>query len=441
MLRWLLVAAMVGLLALHFARQVDELYREDTATSLGRAPRGLPPPLSVCLMSNTSTEPLAAALPGKPAPHYNRPPYGPFHVPLELWQHFNWSAGPLERLWELAAPPLHQLVLDCNDGDCRPTADSADTPSGTWERQLMNDGVCYTLRANRSLNYQPRAYKLVEEGPLLRINSSTAGAVWIGLPGNETLPRDGMFEPPIHAYPLEPGYAYDIRLSETRNELANTRRSPCRPGNYHQLWCRAQCAWRAVTAAAGCRLPWMVLPEDVPPCTDYTSMARAVRALTAGPTARSCRAPCPPACSFSEYQTSKKSGPFLGAGGTSGVRLVWDQTARVQTERLALSWEGLLADMAGLVGLTLGVSLTQPVRWYDVRTPPARGHRQSRCRYSHHRSATGRTQDRYNRTGQAHLPLERNAAEAVALGLDDSGRRMAGDGSRGGVRRRCQGRQ
>ena len=357
-LRWLLVVLMVALLALYFSQQVQQLYREDTTMSMQRVARRLPPPLSICHRQVYHSGPLAAALPGPPAPHHNRPPYGPFHVPLSEWRRYNWSGRPLESLWELAAPPLHQLILDCNDGGCRPSAESADTPSGTWERQLESFGVCYTLRANRSLDHLPRAYKLAEEGPLLQLNTTTGGNIFIILPGNETLPRDGMFEAPPNALLVEPGRGYDVRLAETRYELVSTRRSPCRQGEYHQLWCRAQCAWSAVAAAVGCRLPWMVPPEDMPICADFESMARAAAALAAGPTSRNCRAPCPPACSFSEYQMNVKSAPMAALGGSrSGVRLVWDQTARLQTERLLLSWESVLAEMAGLVGLALGISV------------------------------------------------------------------------------------
>ncbi|KAF0290290.1 hypothetical protein FJT64_011504 [Amphibalanus amphitrite] len=321
LLRWLLVVVLLSLLVTNFSQQVSLMRRENTVMSVSREPRGPPPAISLCMVAATPRGPLADALPASTRRSYRLAGSGPFQVPLEAWRDYNWSGRPLESLWDLATPPLHQLVSFCNVHECLATEKSFATPTGTWHRHLLTDGVCFTLRANSSLQKQPKVYRLAEQGPVMVVNTSAVSEpIILVIPGNETLPRDGMFEMPQQMVTLEPGSGYDIRFTETRYELVSTHRSPCRPGAYHQLWCQAQCAWSAATAAAGCRMPWMVLPEPLPVCSDFPSMERTMRALDAGPTTRDCRQSCPPACEYTKYDMSVQRIPFPDSRRLSGVR-------------------------------------------------------------------------------------------------------------------------
>ncbi|KAF0296989.1 hypothetical protein FJT64_005597 [Amphibalanus amphitrite] len=364
---WLRIGAVLALIAyaLFECFRLRRLYdRELVSTGFHEEPVGPPPLLSVCVPA------WGGRLLGlRPVPSADDSTQWPLLLEREDdWRRLNVSAG-LTPLWLATVPPVHQLVVSCNGQRCAPGEDGA-SPLGVWTTQLGFDVVCFTLRPNGSLDYDSVLdVSYGQRGPLLHLQLPPE-LPWATLklhfgPLADLGGPQSQDDAP-HSFRLEAGRWHRVVAEETETQRLQLWRRPCQPTPADSRGlCVERCVGRLSSAAAGCRLPWTLAAREVPECSNFAALRRAlwaVKALDWRALEHRCR--CLDPCLERRVALHGRHGRWKGApAGRLLVQLRRQDRASISTEQLVMGLEETAAAACGMISLLLGVSAVAALDW------------------------------------------------------------------------------
>ncbi|KAF0297074.1 Acid-sensing ion channel 3 [Amphibalanus amphitrite] len=289
------------------------------------------------------------------------------------WSRFPWQSATLEQLWTEASYSPQETIMTCqlgdgrNDGVCPVWAGLADGLRSfelSWQLQPLSGG-CTTLRPRADLHPRPG----IETGIQLYLRSDPDEYVSPGMGVGWTVT---VHDPKYNWSDLALGW-YDslsvltgdrvqAKLEGSFHSSVQRQDASCADvKDYNVASCHYNCIADRLEAKYGCRPPWIAGAQ--PLCNDSASFEPLLSSVVRREDSlySECLARCIRPCDnnfYSLYVMSVSGAAELLANNISQVQIYYPTglTARAAQYR-AYSGIQFLADVGGLLGLLLGVSV------------------------------------------------------------------------------------